>query len=147
MAFFQLGRKIDLAKEYSLEEIPIFSLLNPFEQKLIEKKARLIECKRGDVVYHENTPADAFYVVISGRFRLYNHTKDSTEGHTLTYFYRGDHFGETSLLTGKMHSANVEAKRNGLILRIEKEDFLKFINEIPKLSLHLSRSQIGRAHV
>src|SRR3989338_6433151 len=140
MAFFQFGRKIELAKEYSLEEIPVFSSLTPAEQRLIEKKARLIEFKRGDKVYEEATAAEAFYVVISGRFRLYNKTKSGGGEHTLIHFYRGDHFGETSLLTGRLHSASVEALKDGIILKLEKNDFLRLVNDIPSISLYLNRS-------
>lgn len=140
MAFFQLGRKLDIAKEYSLEEIPVFSSLTPSEQKLIEKKARLLEYKRGDIVYEEGTPAEGFYAVISGRFRLFTKSRTNSAGQTLIYFYRGDHFGETSLLTGQPHSATVEAKRDGVILKLDKDDFLKLVNDIPTISVHLSRS-------
>lgn len=140
MAFFQFGRKIELSKEYSLEEIPVFSSLTPPEQKLIEKKARLVEYKRGDKVYEEGTPAEAFYVVISGRFRLYNKVKGGGGEQTLIHFYRGDHFGETSLLTGRLHSASVDAQKDGVILKLEKEEFLKLVNDIPSISLYLNRS-------
>ncbi len=140
MAFFQFGRKIELSKEYSLAEIPVFSSLTPPEQKLIEKKARLVEFKRGDRVYEEATPSGAFYVVISGRFRLYNKAKSGGGEKTLIHFYRGDHFGETSLLTGRLHSASVEALKDGIILKLEKEDFLKLLNDIPSISLYLNRS-------
>jgi NTE family protein len=140
MAFFQFKRKLDVVKEYSFEEIPIFSSLSPAEHRLIEKKVRLVEFKKGDLVYQEGTPADAFYVIVSGRFHAFTKTKNNSSGETLLYLYRGDHFGETSLLTGKHHSAFVEAKSDGLVLRIEKDDFLKFVQEIPAISLHLSRS-------
>ena len=140
MAFFQFGRKLDLTKDYSFEQIPIFSTLTPAEQKIIEKKIRLVEYKKGDGVYEEGTPPDAFYVVISGRFRIFNKTRGNAAGDTLLFLYRGDHFGETSLLTGKLHSASVEAKSDGMILRIEKDDFLRMVKEIPAVSLHLSRS-------
>lgn len=139
MAFF-FGRKLDVAKEYSLTEIPVFSSLNPSEQRLIEKKARLVEFKKGDLIYHEGTPSDAFYVVVSGQFRLFNKSRNDPRGETLIYFYRGDHFGETSLLTSRAHSGSVECERDGIILKLEKEDFLKLVSEIPAISLYLSRS-------
>ena len=75
MALFSFGRKIDPAKEYSLEEIPVFASLTPSEQRLIEKKARIVEYKRGDIVYAEGTPGEAFYVVVSGRFRLFTKSR------------------------------------------------------------------------
>lgn len=143
MAFFPLGRKVEVAREYSFEEIPLFSSLTPAEQRLIQKKARLIEFKRGDMVYLEGTPAEGFYVVISGRFRLFTKSRSNPQGHTLIHFFRGDHFGETSLLTGQPHSASVEAKRDGLILKLDKDDFLRLVKDIPAISLHLSRS-LGR---
>jgi len=140
MGFFQFGRKLDIGLEFSLEDIPIFSSLSQAEQRLIEKKARLLEYKKGDVVYEEGTASDAFYVVNSGRFRLYNRARGDRPEQTLLHFYRGDHFGETSLLTGRSHSATVEARSDGLILRLEKSDFLKLVNDIPAISLHLNRS-------
>lgn len=132
--------KLEMAKEYSLQDIPVFSSLSLGEQKLIEKKARLIEYKRGDIVYHEGSPSDAFYVVISGRFQLFTKNKLSLVVEVLLNFYRGDHFGETSLLTGKPHSASVEAKNDGVILKLDKDEFLKLLQDMPAISLHLSRS-------
>ncbi len=140
MSFFNFGRKLDPAKEYSLSDIPVFSSLTLAEQKLIEKKARIVEFKRGDIVYQEGTPSDAFYVVISGRFRLFLKAKSGIPEKTVIYFYRGDHFGEASMLTGRPHSATVEAKRDGLILRIDREDFLELIKHIPGISQQLNRS-------
>lgn len=141
MGFFDFGKKLNhLSNDFTLSDVPIFSTLTPAQLRSIEKKVRLIEFKRGDIVYEEAKPADAFYVVMSGRFRLFNKKSDNDEGNTLIYFYSGDHFGETSLLMNRPHSASVEAKSDGLILRIAKEEFLKLIDEIPSLSLHLSRS-------
>lgn len=140
MAFFHFGRKIEFSKEYSLADIPVFSSLTPFEQKVIEKKARLVEFKRGDIVYEEDTPPDAFYVVISGRFRLFLRGRPGRPEKTLIFFHRGDHFSEVSLLTGKMHSASVEAKRDGVLLKLEKDDFIKLVNDFPSISLFLNRS-------
>lgn len=140
MPFFHFGRKIEFSKEYSLADIPVFSSLTPLEQKMIEKKARLAEFKRGDLVYEEDTSPDAFYVVISGRFRLFLRGKPGRPEKTLIYFHRGDHFSEVSLLTGKMHSASVEAKRDGVLLKLEKDDFITLVNEFPSISLFLNRS-------
>ena len=144
MGLFNFGRKLEAAKEYSLSDIPVFSSLTPAEQKLIEKKARIVEYKRGDIIYEENTPSDALYVVVSGRFRLFLKAQNGNSEKTVVYFYRGDHFGEASLLTGRRHSSTVEAKRDGLILRIEKEDFLQILKEIPSISQHLNRSMGNR---
>lgn len=139
MALFPFGRKLEVSRGYSFTDIPLFSTLSPNQIRLIEKKFRLIEFKRGDLVYEEDTPADAFYVIVSGRFRIFKKERGG-EGKTLIQLYRGDYFGESSLLTGQAHSASVEARSDGLLLRLEKEDFLKTLQEVPELSIHLSRT-------
>ena len=99
--------------------------------------------KRGDIVYEEGTTPDAFYIIISGRFRLFNRARGPEKESTLLFFYRGEHFGETSLLTGSVHSASVEAKTDAVAIKISAEGFQTLLHEIPALSLHLSRS-LGR---
>lgn len=139
MALFPFGRKLESGRGYSFSEIPLFSSLSPTEIRLIEKKTRLVEYKRGDIVYEEAKPSDAFYVIVSGRFRVFQKSRGE-EDKTLAYLYRGDYFGESSLLTGQLHSATVEARSDGLLLRLDKDDFLKVLSEIPALSIHLSRT-------
>ena len=139
MALFPFGRKLEVSKGYSFSEIPLFSSLTPAEMRLVEKKFRLAEYKRGDLVYEEGKPADAFYVIVSGRFRVFQSVRGEGDK-TLIFLYRGDYFGESSLLTGQAHSASVEARSDGLLLRLDKEDFLKTLSEIPALSIHLSRT-------
>lgn len=126
-----------------LDPIPLFSSLSPEEQNLIQQHSRLVGFKRGDIVYEEGTAPDAFYIIISGRFRLFTRARGPEKETTLLYFYRGEHFGETSLLTGNMHSASVEAKTDAVALKISAESFHKLLHEIPSLALHLSRS-LGR---
>ncbi len=140
MAFFNFGKKLETGKQFSLADIPVFSSLNPAELRLIEKKACLQEFKRSDLVYKEGTAAEFFYVVISGRFHIFTESRVSHVSETLLHLYRGDHFGETSLLTGKLHSASVQAKSDGVVLRLAKEDFLRFVDEIPSLLHYLTRS-------
>lgn len=139
MGLFSFGPKLEASKGYSFKDIPLFSSLSPSEQRLIEKKIRHVEYKRGDLVYEEAKPADAFYVIVSGRFRVFQKIRGEEEK-TLIYLYRGDYFGESSLLTGQPHSASVEARSDGLLLRLDKEDFLRILAEVPALSLHLSRT-------
>lgn len=139
MALFPFGRKLESSRGYSFTEIPLFSSLSPTEIRLIEKKTRLVEYKRGDIVYEEGKPTEAFYVIVSGRFRVFQNTRGEDDK-TLTYLYRGDYFGESSLLTGQLHSASVEARSDGLLLRLDKDDFLKVLSGIPALSIHLSRT-------
>ncbi len=136
---FSFGKKLDIGKEFSLGEIPLFAALSGSEIKFIEKKIRLVEFKKSELVYKQGNDPDAFYVICSGRFRVFIQSGPEDE-RTVTYLYRGDYFGEISILTGKPHSVTVEAINDSLVLRIEKSDFEDLLKNIPSLALHLSRS-------
>ncbi len=139
MGILSFGRKSDFSKEYSLQNIPLFSGLSAIEIKTLEKYVRLMECKRGDIIYEQGSEPDAFYVIISGRFRVIQKTK-SGETRVVAYYHRGDYFGEISLLTEKPHSVSVQAVNDALLFKIDKKDFMKILSEMPSLSFHLSRS-------
>ncbi len=142
MGLFSSGRKLKVDKDYSLADIPLFAALSAQERELIEKRARLREFKKGDTVYKQGDPPDAFYVIITGRFRVF-----LTRGeHEISraYLHRNDYFGEISLLTDKPHSVTIQAKNDAIVLRLEKRDFDHILKEVPSLSLHFSRLLGGR---
>ena len=145
MNFFSFWKraKPEIREGYLLDPIPLFSSLAPEEQALIEQHSRLVGFKRGDIVYEEGAAPDAFHIIISGRFRLFKRARGAEKEATLLFFYRGEHFGETSLLTGSVHSASVEAKTDAVALKISAESFQELLKKIPALALHLSRS-LGR---
>src|SRR3990167_190953 len=133
--FIQFWRKPEAKGKIPFSEIPLFSALGPAELELIESKVRRMEYKKGDIVYRIGEKAEAFYIILLGRFRIIG-----PKGDTITILSQGDYFGESSILLGRDHSATVEAKNDGLILKIDKKDFQNLLSEIPSLALHLSRT-------
>ncbi len=120
-----------------LRRLGLFASCTEEQLQLVAQRTRLVEYKKGEVVYQEGNKADAFYVVVSGRLRIFT----VTDGHEQVYtiVHNGDTFGEISLLTGEMHSASIDALNDTLVLRLAKEDFDELINRIPSLVLYLSR--------
>ncbi len=133
--FFQFWKKAEAKSKIPISEIPLFSQLGPAELELIESKIRRVEYKKGDIVYRIGEKAEAFYMILLGRFRVVG-----AKGETLTVLSQGDYFGESSILLGRDHSATVDAKNDGLVLKIDKKDFQNLLGQIPSLSLHLSRT-------
>ena len=131
MNFFSFWKKAkhEVKEGYLTEPISLFSSLAPEEQALVEQHSRLVGFKRGDIVYEEGAVPDAFYIIISGRFRLFTRARGPEKESTLLFFYRGEHFGETSLLTDSVHSASVEAKTDAVVLKISAESFQKLLKE------------------
>ncbi len=140
MPLFNFNPKSEPSKDYNLEELPVFSSLPPSELRKIQQKARLEEYHRGDSVYLDGSPSEFFYVVLSGKFKIFKKRKGFEGEDIRGYLYRGEHFGETSLLTGQPHSANAVAMRDGILLKIPRDDFQNLLKDYPSISLHLNRS-------
>ena len=110
-----------------LRRVPVFAACTEDQLHLIADRTRLVEYKKGELVYREGDPADAFYIISSGRVRVFTRTPQGDEK-TLTVLHNGDSFGEISLLIGETHSATVQALNDALILQLQKKDFEEVID-------------------
>ncbi|PIQ84238.1 MAG: hypothetical protein COV75_03230 [Candidatus Omnitrophica bacterium CG11_big_fil_rev_8_21_14_0_20_63_9] len=135
MSAFESPRPED--KVVILKRVPVFASCTDDQLHLIADRTRLVEYKKGELVYREGDAAEAFYVLSSGRLRVFSHS--GAEEKTFAILHNGDSFGEISLLTGEVHSATVQALNDTLVLELQKKDFDDVINRIPSLVLHLSR--------
>ncbi|MBI4387567.1 MAG: patatin-like phospholipase family protein [Candidatus Omnitrophica bacterium] len=135
MAWFGFKKKVQTTREYDITFFPIFAELSPSEINLVESKVRLFELKKGEFVYRCGEAANAFYLILTGRLRILN-----DHGDVINHLHPGDYFGETSILTNRNHSVTMEVQNDSIVLKIEKEDFLLLLKEIPSLSLHISRT-------
>lgn len=120
-----------------LQRLPLFASCSERQLTLIADRTRLVEYKKGEIIYREGDMADAFYIVASGRLRVFSQVAGVEK--TFTVLHNGDSFGEISLLTGETHSATVQALNDTLVLALQKDDFEEVINRVPSLVLYLSR--------
>ena len=79
--------------------------------------AREIEISKGDVLYEEDDPADALYMVVEGRVRL------STGGRTTSEVGPGEAFGTWALVDDSRRGHRAECTEDGLALALQREDF------------------------
>ncbi|MCG3175980.1 MAG: hypothetical protein MOGMAGMI_00918 [Candidatus Omnitrophica bacterium] len=126
-----------------LAQCPLFSGLSQWELKSISQLMRLVEYKKGELVYREGEEADGFYVVVSGRFEAASSAIDLKKK-VLAYLRRGDYFGEMSLLTNQPHSATLKALSDSLVLFLRKDDFKNTIEHNATISVELSRRLSSR---
>ena len=50
-----------------LNDIPLFAALSGDDRALVRERSKLLEYKKGTVIYREGSPADAFFCVAMGR--------------------------------------------------------------------------------
>ena len=126
MKFLPFHRKFETKsqKESAIQHVPIFAELSREEKDWIHRGSRLVDYKKDDIVFEEGAAPVAFYVVISGLFKLTALSKSTGLEKKIVDFYPGDHFGETSILTGNLHrTATARAKTDGVLVVIDKEEF------------------------
>jgi MFS family permease len=89
----------------------------------------------GQRVITEGDPADAFYVIVDGTFGV-SARGEANQSSNLNDLTTGDYFGEIGLIERVARTANVIAKTNGKLLRIDGGAFLDALTEAkPSIAL------------
>lgn len=95
----------------------------------------------GDTIVRQDDPADAFYILTHGRARAIKVKADGEEV-ALGILKPGDSFGEAALAEGGKRAATVRCSTAVDILRIDRNDFLSLVAEVPELRHYIE--MIGR---
>ena len=101
-----------------------------------------VELAAGEWLFRAGDPADALYVVRSGRLEVVGETEDGRET-VLRVLQRGAALGELALLARSPRSASVRARRDSALLRLGHQDFSSLLAARPEFALGLSRN-LGR---
>ncbi|MDD5084540.1 MAG: patatin-like phospholipase family protein [Candidatus Omnitrophica bacterium] len=123
---------------YGIKRLRVFAQLSNYDIQAIERKARLVEYKKGDVICREGEASGNFYVILAGRCRFFR-KDESGRDRAVKHLYRYDYFGEMPLLTGGAHSASVEALSDTIVLEWGKKDFDYIVKTYPPVSLEIGR--------
>jgi len=76
----------------------------------------------GEYIIRQGEPADAFFVLISGRARVVRASEAGQEL-SLNMLRAGAEFGEGALLSGGVRNASVRCSSAVEVLRLDKNDF------------------------
>ncbi len=98
----------------------------------------------GDILVRQGEPADAFYVLTSGRARVVKQDHNGDEI-VLATLKPGDSFGEAALAEGGTRTASVRCSTAVEVLRLDRDDFLELTKEVPELKHHVEMTARHRA--
>jgi len=97
------------------------------------------ELAGGAWLMQQGDPGDALYFLVRGRLQAW--VKDA-EGHPRGRFLNeivpGDSVGELSLLTGAPRAVSIQAIRDSLLIRLDRESFERFAMDHPALVIRLA---------
>lgn len=102
----------------------------------IADKFSVQEYHAGEIIFLENTKADALYIIVSGTVDVLKLSKDLTSNEEfLTEKGCGDFFGEMSIIDDLPRSATIRAKSQSVcVLSLGKEEFAEMCKTYPCLA-------------
>ena len=115
-----------------LTTVPIFSHLNPEQLQPLTGKLHRRRYQRGEVVFHQDDPADRLHIIVHGKVRISITSEDGREK-DLALLQQGECFGEMALLDGSRRSATASAIDPLETMILFREDFLEFLDQHPEV--------------
>ncbi len=106
------------------------------EEKLdkIAKAVKKETFPENAVIFRQDDPGDAFYIIVSGKLRVFRKGEKGVET-DLSVLGAGESFGEMALLTDKPRSANVETLEETQLLVLTRDQFNQTLKDDPNVSL------------
>ena len=116
-----------------LTSVPIFASLKEEQLQSLPGKLQPRSYQRGEVIFHEDDPADRMHIIVEGRVKISIASEDGRE-RDIALFQSGDCFGEMALLDGSNRSATATAVDATETMVLLRQDFLDFLGENPELA-------------
>jgi len=92
--------------------------------------------KRGEIIFAEGDEGTGFYVLISGKVKVFKLSLEGKE-QILQVFGEGEPFGEASVFAGKRFPAHAEALEENRVFFFPRAPFIELVKKDPSLALNM----------
>jgi MFS family permease len=110
-----------------LTTLPLFAGVPRPRLESAVRAAAEVPVSAGTVVVRQGDVADRFYIIVSGMFTVTEQQAPDAEPVMLRELGADQVFGELGLLYRTLRTATVTAKSDGLLLALERDDFLALV--------------------
>jgi CRP-like cAMP-binding protein len=117
-------------------------LFNGLSLQQLHEVARIVSTKeytKGELIFADGDEGIGFYLVISGRVKVYKVSPDGKE-QIMHIFSPGMPFAEVPVFEGSRYPANGEAMDSSRLFFFPKKDFVKLIHDNPSLAMNMLAS-------
>jgi CRP/FNR family transcriptional regulator len=128
-----------------LEEVPLLSALDRRGLDELLRSCQRQQAPRGSEVFGPDQPAEALYVVLTGRVKVFKLSHKGDE-QVLHHMGPGGIFGEAAVLGGGNYPAFAEALEDATLLRVSRSTLLSSIARNPELALGLMAGLSSKLH-
>jgi CRP-like cAMP-binding protein len=142
----EVGRQLKLAAgisedQFAERHLRRLALLNGLTQEQIREVAQHLQQERfaaGQSIYRQGMPGDSLYLIEEGQVSVESRDPQG-QAQIWATLGSGEFFGETSMLTGEPHEADVIALTEVSAWALGRADFEALVLKFPSLALNLSR--------
>jgi EmrB/QacA subfamily drug resistance transporter len=128
--------------EALLAEVPLFAELPEQLRRTLAARCRIVSLVVPERLFGAGDPAEALYVLKSGRLDVMGEPLGRPDG-VMRTLGRGAVVGELALLSGRPRSATVRCRRDATLLELSREDLDRLLREQPAFTATLM-STLGR---
>ena len=115
-----------------LRRIPLLRRLSPSDRTRIGECARVRSFGRGEEVFREGDPGDAFLLIIDGRVKVFKSTSSGKQI-ILEIFGAGNPLGAVAVYEGAPFPASAVALEDTTLLRVEARYYFRQLEQHPAL--------------
>ncbi|MDP2793528.1 MAG: cyclic nucleotide-binding domain-containing protein [Sulfurisoma sp.] len=105
----------------------VFSSMPPANIQQLLQRFQRIKVKRGEKVIWQGAPGDYYYLIERGRCQVTREVAGAKV--ELAELREGDAFGEEALVSDSARNATITMKTDGVLLRLDKADFMGLLSE------------------
>ncbi len=115
---------------------PLFSGLSEEQLAQLEQIGREISAARNQTIFLEGDAGAGFYIVVSGRVKVFKSSADGKE-QILHIYGPGQPVGEVPVFAGQHFPANAQAVEKSRLLFFPRQAFIDLITAHPSLALNM----------
>ncbi|HXZ38985.1 MAG TPA: Crp/Fnr family transcriptional regulator [Thermodesulfobacteriota bacterium] len=122
-----------------IDQIARIPLFQGLDRKHYDQLAMIVTdqvFQKGESIFDEEDEGTGFYVVISGRVKVFKLSPEGKE-QILHIFGPGEPFGEVAVFTGKRFPASAEALEETRAFFFARKEFMDLIQRDPSLALNM----------
>jgi|GEM_PF-54391 len=123
-----VGDDVSLKEQLALLRNPKVFVNLPMEN-IAEafKRMDAVQVGQGEEIMRQGEKGDCFYIIKQGKAEVWQKGLYDDEQQSVALLEAGDHFGEEALVTGGTRNASIRMISDGLLLRLNADDFQELI--------------------
>ena len=119
-----------------IKKCPLFSGVTAADLALLAGISRLREHQRGDLLFQQGEKASGFYVVASGKVKIYKLSPDGKE-RILHVIQPGNTFADAAIFADGCYPACAETLEKSTLVFFPKTDFLNLLHQHAQISINM----------